>query len=108
MFEAQANATAEAGRKGGQTTRDRYGNDHYSAIGKKGGRALAQRGPEFFAGIGKAGGLATKAKHGSEFFSAIGKKGGTTRRVRRQRAERSPESLARLEEHIARVRKQRG
>ena len=33
---------AEAGRKGGQTTRDRYGREHYVRAGKLGFQALAK------------------------------------------------------------------
>lgn len=33
---------SEAGRKGGTTTRDRYGWEHYSRIGKKGGARVAE------------------------------------------------------------------
>lgn len=31
---------AEAGRKGGLTTRDTYGREHFVALGRKGGRRL--------------------------------------------------------------------
>lgn len=36
---------SEAGRKGGRATSEKYGSDHYSAIGQKGGQASrSQRG----------------------------------------------------------------
>ena len=48
---------SEAGRKGGNKTKEKYGKDFYRKIGK-------------------AGGDETKALHGHEFYEAIGKKGG--------------------------------
>ena len=48
---------AEAGRKGGQTVKARYGSDFYGQIGKKGGST-------------------TKSKYGADFYGQIGKKGG--------------------------------
>jgi general stress protein YciG len=47
----------EAGRKGGKTTRDRYGTDFFQEIGAKGGRAVSDRYPsEHFREIGRKGG----------------------------------------------------
>ncbi len=53
---------AEAGRKGGRTTKSRYGEDHFGRIGKIGG---------------KKGGETTKSRYGSEFYQKIGKIGGS-------------------------------
>ena len=47
----------EAGRKGGQTVKERHGPDFFKEIGRKGGRA-------------------TSAAHGHEFYQEIGRKGG--------------------------------
>jgi len=47
----------DAGRKGGRTTRTRYG-------------------PEFFSRIGKKGGKAVSSRYSSEHFQQIGRKGG--------------------------------
>ncbi len=47
----------EAGRKGGQTTKSKYGSKFYEEIGRKGG-------------------LATARTHGHEFYEEIGRKGG--------------------------------
>ncbi len=47
----------EAGRKGGKTTRDRYGTDFFQEIGAKGGKAVSDRYPsEHFREIGRKGG----------------------------------------------------
>jgi uncharacterized protein len=53
---------AEAGRRGGMTTKTRYGADFYQEIGRKGG---------------KKGGLTTKQRYGVEFYQKIGRKGGS-------------------------------
>ena len=44
---------AEAGRLGGQTTRERHGTDHYGRIGKVGGMK---------------GGNTTKKRYGKDFY----------------------------------------
>jgi general stress protein YciG len=49
------------GKKGGQTTRERYGRPFYEQIGRKGGETVRET-------------------HGHEFYEEIGRKGG--RRVR--------------------------
>jgi len=68
---------AEAGRKGGQAVRDKYGPGFYETIGRKGGEAVkAERGHAFYEEIGKKGGEAVKAERGHAFYEEIGKKGG--------------------------------
>jgi general stress protein YciG len=57
-----AMSRAEAGRKGGLTTKKRYGADFYQRIGRKGG---------------KKGGLTTKQRYGPAFYRSIGRKGGS-------------------------------
>lgn len=47
----------DAGRKGGRTTRARYGPDFFASIGKKGGKAVSKRYPSaHFQEIGRKGG----------------------------------------------------
>lgn len=53
---------SEAGRKGGETTKKKYGSDFYRKIGQAGG---------------KKGGKTTKERYGSEFYQKIGRKGGS-------------------------------
>ncbi len=53
---------AEAGRKGGRTTKQRYGEQYFGRIGKIGG---------------KKGGETTKQRYGTEFYSRIGRIGGS-------------------------------
>lgn len=47
----------QIGRKGGKTTKLRYGSDHYAQIGRRGG-------------------LSTKARNGDDYYGEIGRKGG--------------------------------
>ena len=51
----------EAGQKGGETVKRKYGPEFYEQIGKKGG---------------KKGGEATRDRYGPAFYEAIGQKGG--------------------------------
>jgi hypothetical protein len=53
---------AEAGRKGGLTTKQRYGEEHFGRIGRVGG---------------KKGGETTKQRYGTEFYQKIGRIGGS-------------------------------
>ena len=53
---------AEAGRRGGLSTKKKYGQDFYQEIGRLGG---------------KKGGQTTKARYGIEFYQKIGRKGGS-------------------------------
>ena len=53
---------SEAGRKGGKTTKNRYGGEHFGRIGRLGG---------------KKGGETTKQRYGSEFYQKIGRIGGS-------------------------------
>jgi len=58
---------AQAGRKGGQTTAERYGHAHYEEIGRKGGAK---------------GGQTTAARYGREHYEMIGRKGGLSKKDR--------------------------
>lgn len=54
---------SEAARKGGNTTKARYGPEYYAAIGRKGGERVArERGSEYYAEIGRKGGQARVAQ----------------------------------------------
>ena len=60
--EARANdreGLSEAGRRGGEVVKERYGAEFYSEIGKRGGETVKQeRGPEYYSTIGRKGGEA--------------------------------------------------
>ena len=67
----------EAGKKGGNTVRDRYGSGFYEEIGRKGGQVTRERhGAEFYETIGQKGGKVVKDKYGADFYEEIGHKGG--------------------------------
>ncbi len=67
----------EAGKKGGDTVRERYGSGFYETIGRKGGQATRERhGAQFYEAIGQKGGRVVKEKYGSDFYEEIGHKGG--------------------------------
>lgn len=56
---------SEAGRRGGNKVKERYGRGHYVSIGKKGGDSLLkERGREFFSDMGKKGGKSKAKKSG--------------------------------------------
>src|SRR5580698_8502047 len=71
----------EAGQKGGEIVKKKYGPAFYEAIGRKGGLATKQaHGHSFYEAIGKKGGKkggeATRDRHGPDFYEEIGQKGG--------------------------------
>src|SRR5580658_1909083 len=71
----------EAGQKGGETVKNKYGAQFYEEIGRKGGLATKQaHGHEFYEQIGKKGGKkggeATRDRYGPDFYERIGQKGG--------------------------------
>jgi general stress protein YciG len=67
----------EAGKKGGDTVRNRYGSGFYEEIGRKGGEATRERhGAGFYEAIGQKGGKVVKEKYGADFYEQIGHKGG--------------------------------
>lgn len=67
----------EAGKKGGDAVRKRYGASFYEEIGRKGGQATRERhGASFYETIGQKGGQVVKEKYGPDFYEQIGHKGG--------------------------------
>ncbi|KKQ74671.1 MAG: General stress protein [Berkelbacteria bacterium GW2011_GWB1_38_5] len=66
----------EAGKLGGNTTKQRYGRKYYQRIGRKGGmKTKENHGPNFYREIGCKGGAKMKATRSQEYFSEIGKRG---------------------------------
>lgn len=56
-FAANPQLAKEAGRKGGEAVKKKYGPQFYREIGKKGGETVKQeRGSQFYAEIGRRGG----------------------------------------------------
>lgn len=63
FHKSQKMSVQEAGRRGGYTTVERYGDEFYEVIGSKGGRKTSEKyGTEFFQEIGKKGAEARKRK----------------------------------------------
>ena len=76
-----AMSVSEAGKKGGQTVKKKYGREFYQDIGRRGGQATKEtHGRSFFEEIGKKGGKkggeATRNRYGSGFYEKIGHIGG--------------------------------
>ena len=71
----------EAGQRGGETVKRKYGPEFYERIGRKGGLATKEaHGHAFYEQIGKKGGKkggeATRDRYGPDFYERIGQKGG--------------------------------
>lgn len=65
----------EMGRKGGRALAQKKGPDFYVEIGRKGGNTVKTRhGADHYLRIGQKGGTAVKDKYGADYYSAIGKK----------------------------------
>jgi general stress protein YciG len=73
----------EAGRKGGKTTRQRYGPEFYQEIGQKGGKTVSERySHEHFQNIGRKGGrkvaeLIDRAKRMDQTDATANRNGGS-------------------------------
>ena len=75
--ESTAMTVREAGKKGGDAVRKKYGPSFYEEIGRKGGERTKERhGAGFYGTIGQKGGNAVKDKYGTGFYETIGHKGG--------------------------------
>lgn len=89
---------AEAGRRGGETVKARYGTPFFQTIGKLGAERGAEKGGEArkkelgadgYAQLGRMGGKAVYNKLGREHMREIGRKGGKAR-VAQSRAVENP------------------
>lgn len=86
--DANNGAFAEAGRRGGETVKERYGTPFFQTIGKLGAERGAEKGGEArkkelgsdgYAQLGRMGGKAVFEKRGREHMREIGRKGGKAR-----------------------------
>lgn len=67
----------DAGRLGGRRLLEKYGREHFAALGHKVGTKLRdERGVEFFRTMAQAGGAATAATHDHAYYAALGRQGG--------------------------------
>lgn len=67
--------TGQAGKKGGDATKEKYGQDHYLRIGQAGGQVTKEKYQKsgFYQKIGSKGGNRVKEKYGSDYFSKLSK-----------------------------------
>jgi general stress protein YciG len=62
--QAQEPRGTEGQRRGGMTTKRRYGHEHFVEIGAKGGEIVRdKRGKDFYVEIGRRGGKSPKHRH---------------------------------------------
>jgi general stress protein YciG len=71
----------DAGKRGGDTVKKKYGPEYFAVIGRKGGQATKKaHGHAFYEEIGKKGGSkggeATFNRYGRVFYEEIGHRGG--------------------------------
>ena len=98
----------EAGQKGGETVKSKYGPEFYEIIGRKGGQATKiAHGHEFYEQIGKKGGKkggeATRDRYGPEFYEEIGQKGGQKVKALIEEGKKAAAEAAREREPKARL-----
>jgi len=71
-----------------ERSREDSGGMSVREAGRRGGeRVKAKYGPEFYEAIGRKGGQSTKKKYGAAFYESIGQKGGQTPKARRDTGE---------------------
>ncbi|MEO6888989.1 MAG: general stress protein [Ktedonobacteraceae bacterium] len=76
-------SNSEEGHEDSETIGNKYKEDHYQRIGKKGGTKLKEtRGSEYYREIALKGGQANASKYDTNHFSKIGKKGGSVTKAR--------------------------
>ena len=62
-FASNPSLAKEAGKRGGEVVKSKYGQEFYKEIGKKGGDVVKKtRGSDFYAEIGKRGGESRSAR----------------------------------------------
>ena len=72
----EAEKPIQGRRVGGHAVKEKYGQEYFREIGRKGGKAISNRGIDYLREIGRRGGEATMRQHGTKHFSEIGRKGG--------------------------------
>ena len=99
-------AFVEAGRRGGETVKERYGTPFFQTIGKlgaergaeKGGEARKKElGSEGYAQLGRMGGKAVFEKRGREHMREIGRKGGKARVAQSRAVETGPATASQMD-----------
>jgi len=89
-FAANPDLAREAGKKGGETVKNRYGPSFYQNIGKKGGETVKrERGASFYAEIGRKGGE-MRGQRASTVDAAASDTPAVTPDATKKRAPRAP------------------
>ena len=70
-----------AGQLGGTTTREKYGLEHYQAIGRLGGQVTMLRHAGEYAVYRRRGGQATKRRYGRAHFRELARRSAETRQA---------------------------
>ncbi len=71
-------SSISAGKQKAQRLKERYGEDVFGKLAKRGGDAVAAKmaGTDFFKVIGRKGGETTRARNDRGFYVEMGRKGG--------------------------------
>jgi uncharacterized protein len=96
----------EAGHKGGEVVKQKYGSEFYKTIGRKGGEATRKaHGHAFYEAIGKMGGKkggeATRDRYGSAHYEDIGQRGGQKVKDLIEQGKKAIADIARAEEEAS-------
>jgi hypothetical protein len=70
-----------AGQLGGETTREKYGVEHYQSIGSLGGQTTMARHAKQYADIRRRGGQATRRRYGHKHFRELARRSAQTRQA---------------------------
>ena len=70
-----------AGQLGGQATREKYGLEHYQAIGRRGGQTNMSRHASAYDAHRKRGGQATKRRYGPKHFRDLARRSAQSRQA---------------------------
>ena len=76
-----ASSRRRAGQLGGRATCEKYGLDHYRAIGSLGGRTTMARHAREYAAHRRRGGQSTKRRYGREHFRRLARRSAETRQA---------------------------
>ena len=74
-------ARSQAGQLGGTATREKYGSEHYRAIGRAGGQATMARHSEEYTAQRQRGGQTTKRRYGRQHFKDLARKSALVRQA---------------------------
>lgn len=70
-----------SGQLGGTSTREKYGVEHYQAIGSLGGQATMERHADEYAARRQLGGQTTRRRYGRQHFKDLARKSAETRQA---------------------------